>query len=90
MSNDESPDLTDERKAKRSGGGTRADRAEKRASERSVIPGPRSHGGTNRAATPDQQTDDHTRRRGPGPADDVQASDRDAPSLGGDDETRRD
>jgi hypothetical protein len=82
MANDESREPRDERRVPRSGGGSRADRAERarkeaeeRAEERSVIPGPRSFGGANIASTEDEQTSDHTSRRGPGPHDDVQLSD---------------
>lgn len=71
---------------------TRADEAgadEARAKERSVIPGPRSFAGESIAATADEQTRDRTTRRGPGPQDDVQASDRTPPGLS-DDVERKD
>jgi hypothetical protein len=90
MAHDEARDLRDERKEKRSGGGSRADRAErakeaeKLADQRSVIPGPRSHGGTTRVSVEGEQTRDHTSRRGPGPHDDVQLSDRVAPDVADD------
>ncbi|HEX6057821.1 MAG TPA: hypothetical protein VFZ11_02295 [Gemmatimonadaceae bacterium] len=66
-----------------------ASAAEARAKERSVIPGPRSFAGENIAATADEQTRDRTTRRGPGPQDDVQASDRIPPALS-DDVERKD
>ena len=89
MAHDEPRDSRDERKEKRSGGGSRADRAErpeaeKLADQRSIIPGPRSHGGTTRVSVEEEQTRDHTSRRGPGPHDDVQRSDRVAPDLADD------
>ena len=48
-----------------------ADEAERRADERSIIPGPRSFGGANIASTEAEQTRDHTERRGPGPHDEA-------------------
>ena len=88
MADEKARDLADERREKRSGGGTRADRAERAraaaeagANERSIIPGPRSFAGESIASTEEEQTRDHTTRRGPGPHDDVQASDRIPPKL---------
>jgi hypothetical protein len=96
MPNDESSESREERKHPRSGGGSRADRAERKsaaaeqqADERSIIPGPRSHGGTTRASIEAEQTGDHSSRRGPGPHDDVQLSDRIPPDLS-DDVDRKD
>ena len=65
-----------------------ADR-EKEAAKRSIIPGPRSFAGESIASTEDEQTRDHTSRRGPGPQDDVQYSDRIPPKLS-DDVERKD
>ena len=96
MPHDESREPRDERKEPRSGGGSRADRAErerkeaeKLADKRSIIPGPRSFGGANIASTEKEQTRDHTSRRGPGPHDDVDLSDRIPPDLS-DDVERKD
>lgn len=88
MADEKARNLADERREKRSGGGTRADRAERArlaaeesANERSIIPGPRSFAGESIASTEEEQTRDHTTRRGSGPQDDVQASDRIPPKL---------
>lgn len=88
MADEKARDLADERREKRSGEGTRADRAERArvaaeesAKERSIIPGSRSFAGESVASTEKEQTRDHTVRRGPGPQDDVQASDRTPPKL---------
>jgi hypothetical protein len=96
MPHDESSEPRDERKQPRSGGGSRADRAERKSAEaerkagqRSVVPGPRSFGGADVASTEAEQTDDHTARRGPGPHDDVQRSDRIPPDRA-DDVDRKD